>query len=289
MKTLYVTDLDGTLLNRNDTISEFSITAINRMVEEGMIFTYATARSMVSASVVTKGLTTKIPVIAYNGTFVFDAKTGDILYSCAFTNEGKTYIQDLFKYYQISPIVYSYIENEQKVSWNVNALNDGKLRYVGLRKGDKRLRPLIGENNLYDGDVFYYTCIGEKEELQPIYEDIKENPNYTCVFQQELYRPEYWLEIMPKNATKANAILEVKKMFQCDRIISFGDAINDIQMFQISDECYAVENAVSQLKEYATGIIESNDSDGVAKWLCAHWKQLDQVRRNLSGDVWYTS
>lgn len=28
----------------------------------------------------------------------------------------------------------------------------------------------------------------------------------------------------------------------CDRIVSFGDALNDIPMFQISDECYAVEN-----------------------------------------------
>ncbi len=272
MKTLYVTDLDGTLLNRKDTISEFSITTINRLVEEGMIFTYATARSMVSASVVTKGLTTKIPVIAYNGTFVFNANTGGILYSCAFSKEGKIYMEDLLSCYHISPFVYSYIDNEQKVSYNMKALNDGKMRYLGLRKGDKRFRSLEDDNNLYDGDVFYYTCIGEREELQQIYEDIKENPNYTCVFQQELYRPEYWLEIMPKNATKANAILEVKKMFQCDRIISFGDAINDIPMFQISDECYAVENAVSQLKECATGIIESNDCDGVAKWLLAHFK-----------------
>ncbi len=272
MKTLYVTDLDGTLLNRQDTISEFSITTINRLVEEGMIFTYATARSMVSASVVTKGLTTKIPVIAYNGTFVFDASTGGILYSCAFSKEGKIYMEDLLASYHISPLVYSYIENEQKVSFDMKALNDGKMRYLGLRKGDKRLRPLEGEDTLYDGDVFYYTCIGEKEDLQPLYERIKENPYYTCIFQQELYRPEYWLEIMPKNATKANAILQVKKMFQCDRIISFGDAVNDIPMFQISDECYAVENAVSQLKEYATGIIESNDSDGVAKWLFTHFK-----------------
>lgn len=53
-KTLYVTDLDGTLLNRQDRISPFSIETINKLVEEGMLFTYATARSLVSASVVTE-------------------------------------------------------------------------------------------------------------------------------------------------------------------------------------------------------------------------------------------
>ena len=35
----------------------------------------------------------------------------------------------------------------------------------------------------------------------------------------------------------------------------------------ISDECYAVENAVDKLKQMATKVIESNNNDGVAKWL----------------------
>ena len=72
---------------------------------------------------------------------------------------------------------------------------------------------------------------------------------------------------MPRKATKANAILELKKLWNCDRVVSFGDAVNDIPMFEISDECYAVENAVEELKKVATGIIESNKNDGVAKWL----------------------
>jgi len=56
-------------------------------------------------------------------------------------------------------------------------------------------------------------------------------------------------------------------MLECDRIISFGDGMNDIPLFEISDECYAVANAVPELKERATGIIGSNENDGVAKWL----------------------
>ena len=47
----------------------------------------------------------------------------------------------------------------------------------------------------------------------------------------------------------------------------FGDGKNDIDMFEIADEAYAVENAVSELKVVATGIIESNENDGVAKYL----------------------
>lgn len=72
---------------------------------------------------------------------------------------------------------------------------------------------------------------------------------------------------MPKKAKKANAILKLKELLECDKIISFGDGLNDIPMIQISDEYYAMENAVPELKKLATDIIPSNNNDGVAKWL----------------------
>ena len=118
--------------------------------------------------------------------------------------------------------------------------------------------------------MFYFTCIGEKDELLPVYDIFSKDDRYRCTMQQELYRPEYWCEIMPAKASKKNAIQKLKELWNCDKVVSFGDAINDIPMFEISDECYAVENAVDELKAHATGIIESNDNDGVAKWLLEH-------------------
>ena len=43
-------------------------------------------------------------------------------------------------------------------------------------------------------------------------------------------------------------------------------------MFKISNQSYAVENAVDQLKEQATAIIDSNENDGVANWLIKKFK-----------------
>ena len=266
-RILYVTDLDGTLLNTKDRINPKSIQIINELVLKGMLFTYATARSLVSASVVTKGLTTDIPVIAYNGALIIHPCTGEILSSLSFTKEEAEFVRENLEHHNISPLVYSHIEQMEKVSWNTTKENEGIKRYLSNRKGDKRLRPLTNEEGLYDGDAFYYTCIGEKEELIPIYDIFSKDDRFRCTIQQELYRPEYWCEIMPKKATKAEAIKTLKELWKCDRIVSFGDAINDIPMFEISDECYAVENAVPELKTLATGVVESNDNDGVAKWL----------------------
>lgn len=38
-------------------------------------------------------------------------------------------------------------------------------------------------------------------------------------------------------------------------------------MLELSDECYAIQNADEELKQIATDIIGSNDEDGAAKWL----------------------
>ena len=136
-----------------------------------------------------------------------------------------------------------------------------------MRKGDKRFRAVSDKKALYEGDIFYFTCIGEKEELMPVYALFSKDSRYRCTLQQELYRPEYWCEIMPAQASKSNAVTKLKQIWGCTKVISFGDSINDIPMFEASDECYAVSNAVDELKRIATGIIESNNEDGVARWL----------------------
>jgi 5-amino-6-(5-phospho-D-ribitylamino)uracil phosphatase len=269
MKTLYVTDLDGTLLNTEDRVSEYSINTINRLMEKGMLFTYATARSLVSASVVTQGLVLDMPVIVYNGCLVVHEKSGKVLSSIQFTREEREKAIEVIKANQVSPLVYSYIEGKESVSWNPSTENEGVQRYLSLRKGDRRLRP-VEDNQLYDGEIFYYTCIGERDKLLPIYEALSQDDRYRCTLAQELYREEYWCEIMPSAATKANAIKKLKELYNCEKVIAFGDAVNDKNMLAIADECYAVENAVPELKACATGIISCNDEDGVAKWLEEH-------------------
>ena len=266
-RTLYVSDLDGTLLNKQDRINPESIRIINDLVSKGMLFTYATARSFSSASVVTRGLSTDIPVIVYNGAFILHPATGEILSREGFQKEEMKEIIEVMDRFDISPLVYSFVEDVEKVSWIVSRENEGIQRYLNLRKGDRRLRPVSSREELYQGDMFYFTCIGEKDALQPVYDILARDGRFRCTIQQELYRPEYWCEIMPARATKAEAIRKLKEIRRCDRVISFGDAINDISMFEISDECYAVENAVDELKKIADKVIESNEDDGVAKWL----------------------
>lgn len=269
-KTLYVSDLDGTLLGRDDKLSAFTIETLERLVKDGMFFTYATARSFHSSVIVTKGLEVNIPIVVYNGVFILETGTGELLSSSLFHPGDAEAARGIFECLGVFPLVYSLVAGEEKVSWLPRAENEGIRRYLANRQNDRRLRPVENEAELYQGAPFYYTCIGEKEDLVPVYEVFNALPAYRCTLQQELYRPEYWCEIMPAEATKARAVLRLKELLGCGRVVSFGDAVNDIPLFEASDECYAVGNAVDELKKIASGIILSNEEDGVARWLIEH-------------------
>ena len=272
MKTLYVTDLDGTLLNSKIMVSENSKEIINSLVEKGMSFTFATARSLVSAKRVTSGLNIKVPVVVYNGAFIMDYNTGEVIHSCNFSHREVDFVTQKLKKYNLIPLVYSFINGKECVSYNKNYVNDGTRIYLESRKGDKRLTPLDSNRNLYDGEVFYFTIISTEKELLPFYNEICKDENLPVTLQQDIYNEYFWCEIMPKNASKAHGIGCLKEIMGFDKVVSFGDAQNDIPMFLNSQECYAVSNGVKELKDISTKEILSNDRDGVALWLKENYK-----------------
>lgn len=267
MKTLYVSDLDGTLLSRESRLPDQAAEKLNQMIQNGLAFTYATARSIRSAGPIMSKLHLTLPVITYNGTFVLDPITEEEIFSSSFEKEELELLIGLVEQFHLSPIVYSKIEGEERVSWLKGTENEGVSFYLNNRKTDPRMRGVSCKDDLYQGDIFHFTCIGEQDELLPFYEALKKENCCQSVFQQELYREEYWCELMPKDATKASALVRLKEKLGFEKVVVFGDAKNDIPMFLAADEAYAVANGVDELKKIADGVIGSNEENGVIDWL----------------------
>jgi len=272
MKTLFVTDLDGTLLNNDEKLSEYTVNTINELIEKGMCFSYATGRSLVSATKVLGGLTTNIQVITKNGIFIENAHTKEKIYSLNFSTEEKQIIMEILEKYSSVSLVYGYINGVEKKSWIKGKENEALKHELESWIDDPRYRPVNDFKSLFYGDIFHVNSVGKRDDLEKVYEDLTKIGNFNCLLQKEYYSEHYWCEILPKNATKGNTILKLKEILRCDKIVTFGDGINDIPMFKISDECYAVENAMEELKKHATGIILSNNDNGVARWLKDNFK-----------------
>lgn len=274
-KTLYLSDLDGTLLNSEQKTSDYTNCVINELVNNGMIFSYATARSWSTASKVTSGISAALPVIVYNGAFVIDTLSGKRLISNYFDEEVKALIKELIER-NVQPTVYSVQQGTEKFSYIPARITKGMADFVESRRGDSRNNPVATEADLLNGDIFYITCIDDTEKLQPVYEKYKDT--YHCVFQRDIYSNEQWLEIMPFKASKSRAALQLKEYLGCDRLVVFGDALNDLDLFEVADESYAVDNAVNELKTAATEVIDSNNNDGVAKWLLRRIKMNEEKK-----------
>lgn len=268
-RVLYISDLDGTLLNKDVRISDFTVNTINSLVEKGMIFSYATARSRYTSSKLTKDIGLRVPVVIYNGTFLYDTKSEKRVLSNDFTRSDAEKILDRLLKNNVYPMVHAFLGENEKYIFDENNMSRGMADFQSKRELDERRTP-VDVYDLAPYQVFYFTCIDDEEKLLPLYEELRSE--YQCIYNKDMYSGDYWLEILPNKATKASAIRELKEMLGCQRVVCFGDGVNDIPMFKDADEAYAVSNACDELKAYATAVIDSNENDGVAKWLLDNYK-----------------
>ena len=54
-----------------------------------------------------------------------------------------------------------------------------------------------------------------------------------------------------------------------DRIVAFGDNFNDLPMFAVADESYAMAHADPRVRASATAVLD-DAPDAVARWIADH-------------------
>ena len=266
-KTLFVSDLDGTLMRSDIKLSVYTEDTVNELVGRGMAFTYATARSIQSAREITGGLKLKLPVITRNGAVLADNTTGGIITKAVFTADEVSLLKDLIPELPECGFVSCFFGNTMYKMYCGDEHTAEFQGYVDYYRNDPVMKLAPDFEGLFTGEPGYVTLIGHKDYIAPIYERVRKYQGWETLFQKDTYREEYWLEVCPQNCTKAKSVLKLKEELGYGRLVVFGDALNDISMFEIADEAYAVSNAVDELKAIATGIIGCNDEDAVAEKL----------------------
>lgn len=283
MTTLYVSDLDGTLLTNVATLSDYSRSQLQKLLAEGLKFSVASARSVVAMRNILHGLTLELPVIEFNGAFLSDLTTGRHAVVNSLERQMAHAIFTSIAQMGKTPFVSTFNGRHDYLYYKEPA-NEGEHWYVSDRQDncDPRLRRSTDAREALDEQVVCLTVIDKAEpliELDALMEEQYGELVETHLF-ENVYSPDwYWLTIQDRRATKDQAIAWLMEAcgLDGDELIVFGDQINDIKMFRIAAQAVAVENAHADLKRHATHVIGSNEEDSVVKYIREHrarsWSQ----------------
>lgn len=266
--TLFVSDLDFTLLRSDGTLSPRTAETINGLIADGMLFTYATARSFRSSRIVTRELRLSLPVITYGGTVTASPDAGIPSRVELMPPAVVTAILARARDEGIEPVLFTMEGGGDRVRWYRGHRSEGVDSFVGRRAGDPRLLPFSTWDEIDPATVFYVTLIAQRERLDVLRTALgaalADCAHFLSV---DGYTKEHWLEIHSAAGTKARAARRLADRLGAARLVAFGDNMNDIPLFGVADETCAVANAVAELRAIATRTIGTNDDDGVARWL----------------------
>ncbi len=288
MNTVYVSDLDGTLLGSNAKLSSFSKIILNELLQQGLQFTVASARSIVSMQRMLKGLNLRLPVIEFNGAFISDFDSGRHEIINSISPEIVESIYKLILEFRCVPFVSSFNGTEDCVYYK-DVINDGMRWYLNdcLTKKDRRWRTIEDLTHSFGDRVVCLTVIGYAQqllELQGAIIQIHGTSVETHLMENQYSPGWYWLTIHDCKATKDQAIQTLVENYGLEKseIVVFGDQINDIKMFKVADRAIAVANADPQLKGYATLLIGSNTESSVVKYIHQDWSNGCPVLKTAS-------
>lgn len=269
-QTLYISDLDGTLLNRNSIVSPHSIEKINRLLQKGMLFTIATARTPATVVPLLEQLQIDIPAVLMNGAVLYDIRRKLYIRTNGFTDNSALRYIDLLEKRGLVPFAYRIDNNKLKV-FHKPLANNMQREFKRQRENTpyKEFIPTIDYSvELLDNPPLFLMIIDRLDKLQIAAAEINRTGKCSLFCYRDIVDTEYgYLEIYPKGVSKAATAQQIIDKLTPWEVVAFGDNLNDMPLFKIADRRYAPENAVDEVKQQATAIIADNDHDGVALFL----------------------
>lgn len=270
MKKIYISDMDGTLLQSDGTFSAYTKEKLNSFYEKGIPFSVATARSMVSAKPLLDGIRFRAPIVLMNGVFVYDTEKEKAVSYHEIPHSVLKEIFEIFYEYGLHPCMFLYSDDE-RLSIKYTELDNEVMEWfynARVNMLDGCFTKTDDMTDIPNGQhPVYINHFAPKELLLPIAERIKAVDEVSFAFYKDSYSEDWIIEIFSSAASKAQGAKELAQYMRCDSITAFGDNLNDIVMLKSADFAVAVGNAVDEVKAISDIVIGTNDDDSVVKFI----------------------
>lgn len=242
---LIVTDLDGTALKNNKTISKATAAAFAQCKHSGIPSAIATARYIGGAMPFAKALHADFQILT-DGTLVYE--NGSLIYSNA---------MDV-------PTTNAILAELKKRGYTSHIT-------IPTTKGIYRCQ----KTSANTGNSFYFSIEnpfpypGNKMVVELPEEKTAKEIAELCHCRQFRYRGENRYTFCSKTASKLDAIRQITKKLgiTLKDVLAFGDDLNDIAMITHCGYGVAMGNALEEVKAAADEVTDSNENDGISKIL----------------------
>ena len=269
---LVASDLDGTIIDKNNNISKKNFKAIEKMRQNNIEFTICTGKSYSVSKKICEQFNASYGVFG-NGTQIIDFKTGkeikrntlskqDLLFCITFAKRNNLHIH-LYTENEIITEKLEYMDLRNFKLKSQNSTDSLKFKIV------KNIISYIETNNLDVFSVIISTEISELKTFENLL-TINENVFSTFINKRGTYKDNIidkdyeYLIISPANVNKNEAINFLSKYLNIPKsdMMAIGDNVNDLEMVKEAGIGVAVKEAYDELKEVAKYVTKASVSDG---------------------------
>lgn len=223
-ETLFISGLDGMLLDKNEMLSGFSKVELNRMIDDGMMFTISTMRTPAALINPMQDIRLKLPVIAMNGAVLYDTNKHSYIKAYVISKETSQKVMERIKQASLCCYANVLIEDTLIIYYDdtedtVNSELVQRLKTSPYRNYVKRPLPA-------DESVVYFMLLDKKECIESFYNELI-SEGFADILRVITYEstdyPDYsYIKIYNKNATKENMIAYLTEQLSIKKTITFG-------------------------------------------------------------------
>ncbi len=252
---LVVSDVDGTLLTRNKTLTDGAASAVRRLHDAGIGFTIVSSRPTLGMRFLIEPLQITLPVGAFNGSSIVDPQLRPIEQHLIPASAAQRTLEVLNEF----GVDIWLFTNDAWLTHNP----DGE--YVPHEKLAIRADPTIVT------DFTPYLAgackiVGASSDA-PLLERCEAAMQKALGAQATAIRSQtYYLDITPPGHDKGTFVQAIAKLhgISTDAVATIGDMRNDLAMFRTSGVSIAMGNAADEVKQHATHVTRSNEDEGFA-------------------------
>jgi len=253
---MVVSDVDGTLLTKDKTLTDRAIAAVQRLHQAEIGFTIISSRPTIGMHFLIEPLQIKLPVGAFNGSSIVDPNMNPIeqhVLGAAATRRSL----EMFSEFGIDIWLFT---NEHWLTRNGNG------EYVPHEKRAIRADPtVIDDFTPYVASAC--KVVGSSSDPALLVRCEAAMRSALGGTASAVRSQSYYLDITPPGYSKGTFVQAMAKRLgvSTSEIATIGDMQNDLPMFEVSAISIAMGNASDDVKKQATHVTSSNDEEGFAR------------------------